>query len=94
MFAAKILQKMASPGLTIGEHCINFEVCANLLKVLQRNVHKQYKRSESHVCHYGRKTLDDCFSCLIVTGVGGPACRIVSPSPNVYLMKKEHNTIH
>jgi hypothetical protein len=25
MFAAKILKKMASPGLTFGEHCANLE---------------------------------------------------------------------
>jgi hypothetical protein len=41
MFAAKILQKMASPGLTFGEHCVNFEDCSSLLKVLQRNAHNQ-----------------------------------------------------
>jgi hypothetical protein len=41
MFAAVILQKMASPGLTIGEHYINLKDCANLLKVLQRNAHKK-----------------------------------------------------
>jgi hypothetical protein len=33
MFAAKILKKMASPGLTFGEHCVNLEDFANLLKV-------------------------------------------------------------
>jgi hypothetical protein len=41
MFAAKILKKMASPGLTFGEHCANFAGCSKLLKVLQRNAHKQ-----------------------------------------------------
>jgi hypothetical protein len=41
MFATKILQKMASPGLTFGEHCANFEDCSNSLKVLQRNAHNQ-----------------------------------------------------
>jgi hypothetical protein len=42
MFAAKILQKMASSGLTFGEHCAHFEGCSSLMKVLQRNVHKQF----------------------------------------------------
>jgi hypothetical protein len=40
MFAAKILQKMALPGLTFGEHCANLEECSNLLKVLRRNALK------------------------------------------------------
>lgn len=50
----------------------------------------KYKSGLNPTSAYGRKTLYDYFSCLIVTGVGGYR----SPSPNVYLMKKEHKIIH
>jgi hypothetical protein len=41
MFAAKTLQEMAPPGLTFGEHCVNLESSASLLKVPQQNNHSQ-----------------------------------------------------